>query len=221
MLSAFKAPKDGNMTAYTVRVITPSTLVYLGIELIAKSLGEEVSTVRLCHTDTTAPTTAEDTPHVDVIDTGIPQDDLRSLLKTIPSGSDNPRAVLILKRVTALSLSILRSGQFSAFLEDSPVEEIRYVIDSAYRKKRRLSRDVSDAIAMLSIDTEGSALSLLSPREIEVLHHLHRGFQPQEIAKEFGISAKTIHVYKSKIMDKTGCTRMHEVINMALKHGLI
>lgn len=209
------------MPAYTIRVATPSTLVYLGIKNIACLLGDGVMAKHIQPSDLSASIAEAGEQDVYVIDSGAGQNELMALIEENASEIGTQKTVLILKSVSALSLSILRSGHFSAFLESSPVDEMAYVIDSAHRRKRSFSRGVSDAIAMLSIDIDASNLSLLSPREIQVLSYFHKGFQPQEIAARFGISSKTVHVYKSKILEKFNKKRMHEVIAVALRHGLI
>lgn len=70
---------------------------------------------------------------------------------------------------------------------------------------------VSDAVARTQdireqARTQAEAqdiLKKLSPREHEVAHLVARGFPNKLIAKELGISEKTVHIHRQNVMDKT------------------
>lgn len=52
----------------------------------------------------------------------------------------------------------------------------------------------------------------LTPREIECLHHISRGFSAKDCAKEINISFRTIETHISNIKVKLNCSRKSELI---------
>ncbi|GAB5046858.1 response regulator [Thermodesulfovibrio sp. TK110] len=61
----------------------------------------------------------------------------------------------------------------------------------------------------------------LSEREFQVFLMIARGKSLIEIAKELSISIKTVSTYRARILEKLGCENNAEIINYAIKHGLI
>lgn len=63
-----------------------------------------------------------------------------------------------------------------------------------------------------AIDT----LSSLSPREAEVAELLVQGYQNRRVAQELGISEKTVHIHRQRVMEKTTCTNAAELTRLFL-----
>lgn len=61
----------------------------------------------------------------------------------------------------------------------------------------------------------------LSPREREVLRFTARGFSNLEIAERLFVSPKTIDTYRSRIMAKLDLHRRSQIVDYALRHGLL
>jgi DNA-binding NarL/FixJ family response regulator len=67
----------------------------------------------------------------------------------------------------------------------------------------------------------GDTFSLLSTREREVLHLIAEGRSAKEIAKELGISSKTVEAHRTSLMRKLGARKATELVRFAVRHGLI
>ena len=67
----------------------------------------------------------------------------------------------------------------------------------------------------------GRTDALLSPREREVLRFTARGFSNLEIAERLFVSPKTVDTYRSRIMAKLDLHRRSELVDYALRHGLL
>jgi two-component system response regulator NreC len=65
----------------------------------------------------------------------------------------------------------------------------------------------------------GVGTEALSPREVEVLQLLSRGYANREIAAELGISVKTVDAHKANGMGKLGMTSRIELVRFALLQG--
>ena len=61
----------------------------------------------------------------------------------------------------------------------------------------------------------------LSPKEMEIIKYVNRGLSSKEIANLTQRSIETINTQRKKILNKTNCRSMHEVIAMANKNGWV
>lgn len=61
----------------------------------------------------------------------------------------------------------------------------------------------------------------LTPREREVLRLLAQGRRTKEIARELGISTKTVETHRSRIMLKLGIDNLAGLVRFALRTGIV
>lgn len=85
-------------------------------------------------------------------------------------------------------------------------EQLRAAIGNAFSKENLRLRRAADA----------ARLGLLTAREREVLAAAARGLHAKEIARELGISARTVEVHKTRIMSKLGARNVAELVRFAL-----
>jgi DNA-binding NarL/FixJ family response regulator len=65
------------------------------------------------------------------------------------------------------------------------------------------------------------ALSILTPRETEVLKLVAEGGTSQEIADRLVLSVKTVQAHRANIMEKLGLRDVAHLVRFAIHHGLI
>jgi RNA polymerase sigma factor (sigma-70 family) len=88
--------------------------------------------------------------------------------------------------------------------------QLRAAIDRAYAlEERRLE-------AQKARRADAARLERLTAREREVLEHAARGLHAKEIAAALGISARTVEVHKTRIMEKLGVRNIAELVRFAL-----
>jgi len=68
---------------------------------------------------------------------------------------------------------------------------------------------------------ENSPFVLLSPRERDVLRLLAHGYSLTEVGEALSLSVKTVDTYKVRLMEKLGATKKSELVDYALKYGLL
>lgn len=105
----------------------------------------------------------------------------------------------------------LKAGAFD-FLE-KPVENDRLValVEAALRADERRWEAGRQA------DRLQERLARLTPREREVMEQVVAGRHNREIAAEMGISARTVEVYKARLMDKLDVRRVAELVRFAMR----
>ena len=85
--------------------------------------------------------------------------------------------------------------------------QLRAAIQSAFSKEDRRLRRTVDA----------ARLDLLTAREREVLDHAARGLHAKEIARELGISVRTVEVHKTRVMAKLGVRNVAELVRYSIE----
>lgn len=87
-------------------------------------------------------------------------------------------------------------------------------------RRRYLSDEDAHTLLNSLIDPPKDPVDL-SAREREVLTYLVHGYSLAAIADTLHISIKTVSTYKSRLMQKLGCTTKSELVDYALAHKLL
>ncbi len=105
----------------------------------------------------------------------------------------------------------LKAGAFD-FLE-KPVDNERLValVEAALRTDEHRWEAAQQA------DRVQERLARLTPREREVMERVVAGRHNREIAVEMGISARTVEVYKARLMDKLDVRRIADLVRFAMR----
>jgi DNA-binding NarL/FixJ family response regulator len=67
---------------------------------------------------------------------------------------------------------------------------------------------------------DDSELDQLTPRELDVLRLIARGYLYKEVAHQLGISAKTVEAHVTAVLRKLQLTNRHELSRWAMEQGL-
>jgi len=121
-----------------------------------------------------------------------------------------PLIILTAHGDVATTRAALRGGAFD-FLEKPVDEDI--LIDVL---THALAEEEKIATKRRETDAHRERISSLTPREREVFKLLGRGRQNKEIAVELGISARTVEVYKARMMEKLKCSTIADVVRIAI-----
>jgi len=119
---------------------------------------------------------------------------------------------------------VLRAGASGYVLKDSAAADLLQAIDAVRAGDSFLSptitQQVVDAIAHPSERPE-AALALLTDREREVLAQIAEGLSSKQIAKELGVSLKTIESHRANLMDKLDIHKVSGLVRFAIRSGLV
>ena len=108
-------------------------------------------------------------------------------------------------------------------LKDSAASELKAAIREALQGRCYVSPSIAERMADAGRGPEPQDASLrdLSPREREVLQLLAEGKSMKEVAAILDISPRTVEFHKYRTMELLGLKTGAELIQYAIKHGLI
>lgn len=163
-------------------------------------------------------------PDVVVVDIGMP------LLNGLDAGEqlkvlhpDMKVIYLTQNREPRLAVEAFRRGASGYLLKDSAVSELTTAIAEALRGRSYVSPLIAKGMLdrATSPDPGQAGLRELSGREREVLQLLAEGKSMKEVAALLAISPRTVEFHKYRIMELLGVKTNAELVQYAIKHGLI
>jgi DNA-binding NarL/FixJ family response regulator len=164
-------------------------------------------------------------PDVVVMDIGMR--DLNGIDATREILAERPRT-----RVVALSMhsdkryviSMLDAGSMAYVLKNCASDELVRAIRSVCANRRFFSAAIADTLTDLVAKPDagdGSAYSLLTPRERQVLQLVAEGKTSAEIATELHVSVKTIETHRRSIMLALNLHGVADLTRYAIREGLV
>lgn len=121
-------------------------------------------------------------------------------------------------------MEMLKAGASGYILKDNAYEELARAIRTVLKNHTYLSPQVTETVigdyVQLALTGSGSAFSLLSAREREVLQLLAEGNGTTQIAECLCISVKTVETYRQHIIQKLDIRSIAELTKYAIREGL-
>ncbi len=101
------------------------------------------------------------------------------------------------------------------------VEAVHRVAEGDAVFSPRLAGFVLDAYASSTSGVVDDELHQLTPRERQVLRYIARGYAYKEVARELGISIKTVESHVSAVLRKLQLSNRHQLTNWANERRLV
>jgi len=119
----------------------------------------------------------------------------------------------------------LRAGAAGYLVKDTSPAELFRAIEAVKRGDSYLSPSVTQqvvtALSTPQDQVTSSALMVISDREREVLALIAEGLSSKEIARELGVSLKTIESHRANLMDKLNIHKVSGLVRFAIRVGLV
>lgn len=115
----------------------------------------------------------------------------------------------------------LRLGASAYVLKGSPSSELMSAIDAAVKGKRYLGADVADLALEAFTEPDADPLSLLSPRERQIILMVVEGQSSAAIGTTLHLSPKTVATYRSRLMKKLDVPDVPSLVRLAVRCKLI
>ena len=110
---------------------------------------------------------------------------------------------------------VLESGAKGAILKNAELPDLLAAIQSVAAGKSYLSSEIRQ------IMKDDPPLPELSPRQIEIMSSIMRGFSNAEIATQLGIDRSTVKNHLSILFSKLGVSTRAEAVALALRKQLL
>ena len=164
-------------------------------------------------------------PDVAILDISMPPlSGIDATCKIFKQGTDTKVLILSMHDNRSYVEEVLRAGASGYVLKDSAAVDLLQAIDAVRSGDSFLSpsitQQVVDAIAHPS-DRPEAALASLTDREREVLTLIAEGLSSKQIAKELGVSLKTIESHRANLMDKLDIHKVSGLVRFAIRSGLV
>lgn len=115
----------------------------------------------------------------------------------------------------------LRSGADGYLTKGQRFDELVKGVKQALSGERYWSPDVADRFWKVQGQAPVSRLSTLTPRETEILTYLAQGMNCDDLAKQLGLSRKTVEKHQYHLRDKLRIYNAGELTRFAIREGLI
>ncbi len=120
------------------------------------------------------------------------------------------------------AIRALKCGASGYLTKSVDPEELTKAIETVVKGGKYVPESFSEKILYYFDKTEHLyPHESLSDREFQVFLMIAQGKSLMEISKELSISIKTVSTYRARILEKLGLQNNAEIINYAIKHGLI
>jgi NarL family two-component system response regulator LiaR len=119
-------------------------------------------------------------------------------------------------------LPAVRAGAAGYLLKDVQPQDLITAIRTVHAGEALLAPAVATMLVeQLAAADEPRGRDELTPRERDVLAHLARGRANKVIARELGVSERTVKTHVSNILGKLGLTDRTQAAVYAVRHGLV
>ena len=141
--------------------------------------------------------------------------DLHRLHPTVPT------LVLSMHPAAQFARRALSAGAAGYLTKDSPPEELIAAIEDARRGRRYVGKDAGDVLLRWAAKTVTTPHEALSDREYQVLRMVGSGNTVSDIARDLGLSVKTISTYRARVLEKLGMRTNAELMRYAIENSLL
>ena len=158
-----------------------------------------------------------------VLDISLPG---RSGLDLLPEVKElHPRLpVLVLSMYGEQQFAVraLKAGASAYLTKERASEELIRAIRTVLAGRRYIGESLAEKLAAhVAHDQERPPHERLSAREFEVFRRIAAAKGITEIAEELGLSVKTVSTYRTRILDKMGLASNAELMQYAIRQGLV
>lgn len=118
---------------------------------------------------------------------------------------------------------LLQAGAAGYITKDCTAEEMIGAIRKVYAGQRYMAPRVAQQIALKHLSDGGSEspFDILSERELQVLIMITKGAKVADIAKQMGLSTKTVNTYRYRLFAKLKVNSDVELMHLALRYNLV
>src|SRR5262249_4085412 len=131
-----------------------------------------------------------------------------------------PALVISMHPAAQFARRALGAGAAGYLTKDTTPEEIVTAIEEVSRGHRYVAQDVAESAGNWK-QTPAAPHEALSDREYQVLRMLGSGQTVSDIARDLGLSVKTVSTYRIRVLEKLGMKSNAELMRYAIENNLL
>ena len=162
-------------------------------------------------------------PQLIVLDLHLPDGNGLLLVRELLPRFPQTRILVLSSDATSGTITqAFEAGVHGYVIKSAPLSEMQRALDALRLGHAFLSPEVA-AIALRKLRNEpgDTSLSILSPREREMLRGLALGLRTKEVADQMGIQVKTAETFRRRLMQKLKLTSVAELTRYAIRNGIV
>ena len=162
-------------------------------------------------------------PDVVLMDLVMPRLDGLEAMRLLRTSLPGTRVIVLTSFLDdAMLLPALRAGAAGYLLKNAQPQEIARAVRAAHAGEALLDPVVAARVVeTLAAEGREEPIDRLTPREREVLILIGRGFPNKLIARELGVSEKTVKAHVGRVLAKLGVTDRTQAAVLAVRAGLV
>jgi DNA-binding NarL/FixJ family response regulator len=143
---------------------------------------------------------------------------IKQLRRTHP---DLPAVAVSMHPAAQFARRALSAGAAGYLTKDSQPEEFVTAIEEARRGRRYVGCDASAVLVQWAEKSPATPHESLSDREYQVLRLIGSGHIVSGIARDLGLSVKTVSTYRARVLEKLGMRTNAELMRYAIENALL
>ncbi len=158
-----------------------------------------------------------------VLDVTMPGRGGLEVLKEIKRSRPNlPVLILSMHPEDQFAVRLLKAGASGYMTKESASSELAGAMEKTMAGGRYVSPALAEKMAdFIGTDVQAQPHERLSDREFLILRLIASGKPVGAIARELGLSVKTVSTYRARLLQKMGLKNNAELVHYAIKHRLV
>lgn len=133
-----------------------------------------------------------------------------------------PVLVLSMHSEEQIALRVIKTGASGYLSKDTADTELVNAVKQVLSGRKYITGDLAEQLAMqLENPQEAAPEEYLSDREYQTFILIGQGKTVSQIAEELSLSNSTVGTYRARILEKMNMNNNAELINYAVKRGLV
>jgi len=154
---------------------------------------------------------------------------IETLKQLRASGVEAPVVLLTMSREDADLAAALRGGAQGYLLKDMEPDELLPALEAALRGENVVAREMVGTLARIvqgdpasepEAQPRATPFAELTPRELEILAHIAKGYSNKMIAQALEVTEGTVKLHVKAVLRKLGLRSRVEAAVTAVEHGL-